>query len=202
MPLPPLWSTFPPETHRHLIHLWSDLLARQLPARQRLRPKGAHNDFRRQDPVSPPKSESSGLPSPVHAQTGINQSGEHTPPVSAKSDLMGIGHLANLTGATIVCPRCSKPNEIRPSRDLISQVKSRFSQTQCPIWLWPDLAERAQQLGWPAAQIQTIDEDLGLSGASSRRRTGFQRLVASISLGEVGLVLVTEVSRLSRLNSD
>ncbi len=64
------------------------------------------------------------------------------------------------------------------------------------------LAERAQQLGWPAPQIQTIDEDLGLSGASSHRRTGFQRLVVSISLGEVGLVLVTEVSRLSRLNSD
>jgi DNA invertase Pin-like site-specific DNA recombinase len=64
------------------------------------------------------------------------------------------------------------------------------------------LAERAQQLGWPAPQIQTIDEDLGLSGTSSHQRTGFQRLVASISLGEVGLVLVTEVSRLSRLNSD
>jgi DNA invertase Pin-like site-specific DNA recombinase len=31
---------------------------------------------------------------------------------------------------------------------------------------------------------------------------GFQRLVSAIGLGEVGLVLVTEVSRLSRLNSD
>ena len=38
------------------------------------------------------------------------------------------------------------------------------------------LAERAQQLGWPAPQIQTIDEDLGLSGTSSHQRTGFQRL--------------------------
>src|SRR4051794_39571932 len=57
----------------------------------------------------------------------------------AKSDLMGIGHLANLTCETIVCPRCSKHNRIGPSRGLISQVKSRFSQTQCPIWLWPDL---------------------------------------------------------------
>src|SRR3954449_4224384 len=62
-----------------------------------------------------------------------------TTPMS-KSDLMGIGHLANLTCETIVCPRCSKHNRIGPSRGLISQVKSRFSQTQCPIWLWPDLA--------------------------------------------------------------
>lgn len=64
------------------------------------------------------------------------------------------------------------------------------------------LADRARQMGWPPTQIQVIDEDLGLSGASSRQRAGFQRLVAAIGLGEVGLVLVTEVSRLSRCNSD
>jgi DNA invertase Pin-like site-specific DNA recombinase len=64
------------------------------------------------------------------------------------------------------------------------------------------LAERARQLGWPMPQIEIIDEDLGLSGADSQARTGFQRLVAAIGLGEIGLVLVTEVSRLSRRNSD
>src|SRR5215217_3676304 len=64
------------------------------------------------------------------------------------------------------------------------------------------LAERAQQMGWPAAQVHVIDDDLGLSGASSDQRGGFQRLVASIGLGEVGIILVTEVSRLSRCNSD
>ena len=64
------------------------------------------------------------------------------------------------------------------------------------------LTETAQRLGWPQPRIQIIDDDLGLSGTSSTQRTGFQRLVAAISLGEVGLILVTEVSRLSRLNSD
>jgi DNA invertase Pin-like site-specific DNA recombinase len=64
------------------------------------------------------------------------------------------------------------------------------------------LAERARQMGWAPSQVLVIDEDLGLSGAGSRQRTGFQRLVAAIGLGEVGLVLVTEVSRLSRCNSD
>jgi DNA invertase Pin-like site-specific DNA recombinase len=64
------------------------------------------------------------------------------------------------------------------------------------------LVERARQMGWPDANIRVIDDDLGLSGAGSQQRPGFQRLVAAIGLGEVGLVMVTEVSRLSRLNSD
>jgi DNA invertase Pin-like site-specific DNA recombinase len=64
------------------------------------------------------------------------------------------------------------------------------------------LAERAAELGWPQPRILVLDEDLGRSGASSQERLGFQRLVSAIGLGEVGLVLVTEVSRLSRRNSD
>jgi len=64
------------------------------------------------------------------------------------------------------------------------------------------LAERAAALGWPQPRIVVLDEDLGRSGVSSQARLGFQRLVSAIGLGEVGLVLVTEVSRLSRLSSD
>jgi DNA invertase Pin-like site-specific DNA recombinase len=64
------------------------------------------------------------------------------------------------------------------------------------------LVETAVHLGWPQARTCVIDDDLGLSGTSSAVRHGFQRLVAAISLGEVGIVLVTEVSRLSRLDSD
>src|SRR3982751_1271106 len=64
------------------------------------------------------------------------------------------------------------------------------------------LVDRARQMGWAASQIRVIDEDLGLSGASSRQRTGFQKLVAAIGVCEVCFVLVTEVSRLSRCNSD
>jgi DNA invertase Pin-like site-specific DNA recombinase/murein DD-endopeptidase MepM/ murein hydrolase activator NlpD len=64
------------------------------------------------------------------------------------------------------------------------------------------LATTAQTLGWPLPRIRVIDEDLGFSGASSTERRGFQWLVTAIGLGEIGLVLVTEVSRLSRLNSD
>ena len=43
-----------------------------------------------------------------------------------------------------------------------------------------------------------IDDDLGCSGASAAGRPGFQRLVAEVGLGHVGLVLGFEVSRLAR----
>ena len=80
------------------------------------------------------------------------------------------------------------------SKQLIQHQESTRRQYQ--------LTEMATQLGWPRPRTCIIDEDLGRSGTSSADRRGFQRLVAAISLGEVGIVLVTEVSRLSRLNSD
>ncbi len=64
------------------------------------------------------------------------------------------------------------------------------------------LAERAQALGWPAPRVAVIDDDLGCSGVGSEARVGFQRLVSAVGLGEVGAIFVTEVSRLSRRNSD
>lgn len=64
------------------------------------------------------------------------------------------------------------------------------------------LRERAIDLGWPAERIHTIDQDLGLSGAHSVARDGFQELVAAVGLGRVGLVLGLEVSRLARNSVD
>ncbi|HUY62068.1 MAG TPA: recombinase family protein, partial [Candidatus Dormibacteraeota bacterium] len=67
------------------------------------------------------------------------------------------------------------------------------------------LVERAAQLGWPRDQIVVIDEDQGKSGAgsaASQGRDGFARLVAAVSLGEVGLVLALEVARLARNSAE
>jgi DNA invertase Pin-like site-specific DNA recombinase len=64
------------------------------------------------------------------------------------------------------------------------------------------LRERAIALGWPAEQIVVIDQDLGHSGASAADREGFQRLVAEVGLGHVGLVMGLEVSRLARSSLD
>jgi DNA invertase Pin-like site-specific DNA recombinase len=46
-----------------------------------------------------------------------------------------------------------------------------------------------------------IDEDLGLSGASAAGRSGFAQLVAQVGMGQVGIVLSLECSRLARNNS-
>jgi len=64
------------------------------------------------------------------------------------------------------------------------------------------LADRACQLGWPNQQVVIIDEDLGLSGSSTDKRSGFARLTSEVALARVGIVLGLEVSRLARNNAD
>ena len=51
-------------------------------------------------------------------------------------------------------------------------------------------------------RIRVLDEDLGKSGTSSENRDGFRQLVASVAVGEVGIVMGLEVSRLARNNAD
>ena len=64
------------------------------------------------------------------------------------------------------------------------------------------LKERALAWGWPAERIETIDRDLGQTGGTIVHREGFKELLAQVALGEVGLILSTEVTRLSRNCSD
>src|SRR3982751_2044710 len=64
------------------------------------------------------------------------------------------------------------------------------------------LQQRALQLGWPPTAVEVIDEDQGRSGTAATHRTGFQRLVSEVSLGQIGVVLMLEASRLARNNSD
>jgi DNA invertase Pin-like site-specific DNA recombinase len=64
------------------------------------------------------------------------------------------------------------------------------------------LRDRAIALGWPVEHIVVVDSDLGQSGASAVDRAGFQRLVAEVGLGHVGIVLGLEVSRLARSSVD
>jgi len=64
------------------------------------------------------------------------------------------------------------------------------------------LRRRAVSLGWPEERVVVIDEDQGRSGASTAEREGFQRLVADVGLGKVGIVMGLEVSRLARNCAD
>jgi DNA invertase Pin-like site-specific DNA recombinase/transposase-like protein len=65
-----------------------------------------------------------------------------------------------------------------------------------------DLVARAQRLGWPRSAVRVIDEDLGQSGASTAGRSGFAELAAQVGLGQIGIVLSLECSRLARNNTD
>jgi DNA invertase Pin-like site-specific DNA recombinase len=63
------------------------------------------------------------------------------------------------------------------------------------------VAERVRALGWK--QVEIINSDLGSSaGIASARREGFERVLSSVALGEVGIVGSREVSRLSRTDKD
>jgi DNA invertase Pin-like site-specific DNA recombinase len=63
------------------------------------------------------------------------------------------------------------------------------------------LAERIRGLGWQ--EIEIINSDLGCSAAmASAAREGFERVLSSVALGEVGIVVSREVSRLSRTDKD
>ncbi len=64
------------------------------------------------------------------------------------------------------------------------------------------LVERAVDLGWHRETIEVVDEDLGISAAGLAERSGFARMTARVALGQVGIVLGLEVSRLARNNAD
>src|ERR1700678_2367409 len=61
------------------------------------------------------------------------------------------------------------------------------------------LVERARQLGW--GKVSVIDDDLGRSG-SGVSRPGFEKLLAAICEGRVGVVISIEASRLARNGRD
>ena len=64
-----------------------------------------------------------------------------------------------------------------------------------------ELADRARALGF--RQVELIDTDLGRSAAlGAAPREGFERLIASVAVGEVGIILSREISRLSRTDKD
>jgi DNA invertase Pin-like site-specific DNA recombinase len=64
-----------------------------------------------------------------------------------------------------------------------------------------DLVQRAQQLGWPREAIRVVDGDLGISGSVTGQRAGFEGIVAEVALGQVGIILALEASRLARDNA-
>jgi DNA invertase Pin-like site-specific DNA recombinase len=80
----------------------------------------------------------------------------------------------------------------------VNQVRHHQESTE----LQYRLVDRAVALGWPQERVQVIDEDLGKSGSGSVEREGFRKLIAEIGLGNAGLVISLDASRLARNNHD
>lgn len=103
------------------------------------------------------------------------------PPTSPFGHKLRPRHLDRLA---VVYVRQSSPQQVacnRESTDLQYQLR-----------------QRAVALGWANDRVLVIDDDRGISGSSVENRPGFQRLLAEVSLGHVGVVFGREVSRLSR----
>ncbi|MGC1955762.1 MAG: recombinase family protein, partial [Gammaproteobacteria bacterium] len=64
------------------------------------------------------------------------------------------------------------------------------------------LRSRATALGWSAEAIEIIDTDLGTTAATAAHRAGFKELLAQVTLGQVGIILSFDVTRLARNCSD
>ena len=58
------------------------------------------------------------------------------------------------------------------------------------------MEDRLQRLGW--REIEVVDEDLGRSASGTVTRSGFERMVAQVCMGQVGAVAAREVSRFAR----
>ena len=64
------------------------------------------------------------------------------------------------------------------------------------------LTAHAQALGWSPEAIEGVDTDLGHSAAPAQHREGFNTLVGPVTLGQVGIILSYDVTRLARHCSD
>jgi len=60
------------------------------------------------------------------------------------------------------------------------------------------LRQRVVELGWPESMIDIFDADLGTSATTTDGRGDFQRLAAQVALGEIGVIVAYDATRLAR----
>jgi DNA invertase Pin-like site-specific DNA recombinase len=101
------------------------------------------------------------------------------------SELVTPQHLAR---KAMIYVRQSTPNQVLTNRE---SLKLQYA-----------LKKRATELGWRADDVEVIDSDLGFTGSEAANREGFKELTAKVTLGRIGIVLSSEVTRLSRNCSD
>src|SRR5215468_1432472 len=81
---------------------------------------------------------------------------------------------------------------VRQSHTMQSVNHPESMRVQC------SLTDHAVALGWPRDRVLVIDDDTGHTATTSAGRVGFQRLVAEVGLGHVGVIVGFQMSRLAR----
>ncbi len=92
----------------------------------------------------------------------------------------------HLERTALVYVRQSTPGQVR---DHLESQRRQYA-----------LADVAHELGF--RRVETIDDDLGVSGSGFAERPGFQRLLTTVCSGTAGAVLALEASRLARNDRD
>ena len=110
---------------------------------------------------------------------------EHGSTAAFHSSKVRAEHLEKLA---IVYVRQSSPQQVLEHRE------SRERQY--------GLVDVARAWGWPAERILVIDDDQGQSGQGADHRSGFQRLMAEVTMDHTGLVIGLDMSRLARSSTD
>ena len=81
-------------------------------------------------------------------------------------------------------------------------MKISFELTDRDLQFFRKALKQSRDAVRDAEDIEIIDADLGLAGAAAELREGFKEVVAQVTLGQVGIILSSEVTRLSRNCTD
>jgi DNA invertase Pin-like site-specific DNA recombinase len=95
---------------------------------------------------------------------------------------------AHLRRRAFVYLRQSSPGQVLHNRESTERQYALFNT--------------ALALGWSREQIEIFDEDLGVTASGVVDRAGFDRVTGQVALGQGGIVLGIEVSRLARNNAE
>lgn len=97
------------------------------------------------------------------------------------SDLIQSRHL---TRRAVIYVRQSSPHQV------LTNTESQRLQYA--------MRQRACELGWHEHDVVVVDEDTGRTATTTAGRLGFQQLAAQVALGEIGVILAYEATRLAR----
>lgn len=93
-------------------------------------------------------------------------------------------HARHLTRRAAIYVRQSSPQQV------VSNKESQRAQYA--------LRQRAEQLGWHEQDVDIVDVDLGKTAATAEGRIGYQEIVAQVALGNLGILIAYDATRLAR----